>query len=129
MIARSVHHLSFSVRDLERSRRFYEGLLGLEPIPRPELGVPGAWYRAGAAEVHLIQAPEGVEIGTPPPRTTPLADHSAFAIDDYAGTLALLRERGVPVVATSPEAGQMWIADPDGHVIELIEPAAAGRGR
>ena len=46
------------------------------------------------------------------------------SIDDYEKTLAFLEERGLEVLSTSPENGQMWIADPDGHVIELIDPQA-----
>ena len=57
MLTRGVHHVSFAVSDLERSRRFYEGVLELEPIPRPDLGLPGMWYRAGTSEVHLIATP------------------------------------------------------------------------
>ena len=50
MIAAGVHHVSFAVSDLARSRRFYEDELELEPIPRPDLGLPGVWYRAGSSE-------------------------------------------------------------------------------
>ena len=49
MIANGVHHISFCVSDLDRSRRFYEEILGLAEIPRPDLGLPGVWYSAGNA--------------------------------------------------------------------------------
>ena len=63
----SAHHTSFPVKDLARSRAFYEGVLGLIEKPRPQCGFPGAWYQAGPCEVHLIQAPDGIEAGDPPP--------------------------------------------------------------
>src|SRR5438105_4496935 len=37
-------HSGVTVRDLERSRRFYGDLLGLKEVDRPDLGFPGAWY-------------------------------------------------------------------------------------
>jgi len=129
MLAKSVHHVSFAVSDLEKSRAFYEGLLGLEPVERPEIGLPGAWYAAGNSQVHLIATPEGATVGSPPDTLTPLANHSAFAIDDYASTLEALRERGVEIFETKPEIGQLWIRDPDGNVIELIDPRGRGAGR
>ena len=107
---------------LERSRAFYEGVLGLETIDRPDLGLAGAWYRAGEAEVHLIEKPEGVDAGSPPDRLSPIANHQAFAIDDYEAALEALRGHGLEVIETGPERGQMWVADPDGNVIELIAP-------
>jgi catechol 2,3-dioxygenase-like lactoylglutathione lyase family enzyme len=122
-IALKAHHMSFPVRDVERSRAFYEGVLGLEEKPRPatlRAMFPGAWYQAGACEVHLIQYPEGMDVGAPPPSLNPLARHAAFAVADYARTLAWLKERGVTVMETNAEVGQMWVRDPDGHIIELI---------
>jgi glyoxylase I family protein len=114
------HHTSFPVADLERSRAFYEGVLGLEPIARPDLGFAGVWYQAGACEVHLLQTPPGMELGSPPPTTNPMAQHVAFGVDDYAAALRELEAAGLEVFQTSPEQGQMWVRDPDGHVIELI---------
>ena len=123
MIALRVHHISFAVSDLAAARRFYEGVLELEPIPRPELGLAGIWYRAGTSEVHLIATPPGADVGAAPGRLTPLANHSAFAIADYASTLARLKARGIEVLETNAERGQLWVRDPDGNVLELIVPA------
>ena len=120
MILSAVHHNSFSVRDLERAQHFYEVVLGHEPIRRPDLGLAGAWYSAGNAEVHLIQQPDGADVGTPPPSLTPIANHQAFAVDDYEKTLQHFRKHGLEVMETNPENGQLWVRDPDGNILEFI---------
>jgi glyoxylase I family protein len=118
----SAHHISFPVSDLDRSREFYEGVFGLKSIPRPDLGaVRGIWYEAGDCEVHLIETPTGFDVGKPPPTLNPLARHAAFAIADYDDALSQLRDHDLEVVE-SRAAGQMWVCDPDGHIIELIVP-------
>ena len=129
MLAKQIHHVSFAVRDLAASRRFYESVLGLEPVDRPEIGLPGAWYAAGTGQIHLIAAPEGADVGSPPGALTPLANHSAFEIDSYEDALGFLKERGAEIFETKPEIGQLWIRDPDGNVIELIDPRGRGAGR
>ena len=122
MISTGVHHLSFSVRDLARSRQFYEEVLGLSQIERPDLGIGGVWYSAGNAEIHLIEAPEGADLGSPPPALSPLANHNAFAVEDYAATVAHFERHGVEVLAAGPQSGQLWVRDPDGNVLEFIAP-------
>ena len=120
MIPRRAHHVSFAVDDLERSKRFYEVVLELEPLPRPDFGIAGAWYRAGNVQLHLIARPEGGLPSPAAPAFSPIANHTAFGIDDYPETLSLLRERGVEVLETRPGVGpQMFIRDPDGNMIEL----------
>ncbi len=115
------HHTSFPVKDMEASKAFYGDFLGLEEIDRPaRFTFPGAWYKAGAGEVHLIEAPQGMDLGTPPPEINPFARHAAFEIADYDEALAYVRKAGLNVFESSAEIGQMWISDPDGHVIELI---------
>jgi glyoxylase I family protein len=120
MIARRVDHVSFAVRDLARSLAFYRDVLGLEPVPRPDLGIPGAWLGAGEAQVHLIEVPTDFDAGAPPPALNPMAGHAAFGIDDYDAALAALTAKGLDVLAFGRDAGQMWVKDPDGNIIELI---------
>ncbi len=118
----SAHHMSFPVSDLDRSREFYEGVLGLSSIPRPDMGaILGIWYGAGGCEVHLIETPSGLDVGQTPPKLNPLARHAAFSIERYDEALEQLQAQGLEVVE-SRAAGQMWVCDPDGHIIELIVP-------
>jgi catechol 2,3-dioxygenase-like lactoylglutathione lyase family enzyme len=117
----SAHHMSFPVQDLRRARSFYENVLGLQEIERPAFPFPGAWYRAGGCEVHLIEIPAGLDVGGAPPALNPMARHAAFAVANYDDTLRHLQEQGLEVLETSPAQGQLWVRDPDGHIIELIE--------
>jgi len=123
VIARGMSHVSFPVRDLAASLAFYRDVLGFSERSRPDLGIPGAWLRAGEAEVHLIAGVEGLPLGAPPPVLNPAAQHVAFRIDDYQAALDRLRAHGLVVLEAGPGAGQMWVQDPDGHIIELIAGA------
>ena len=117
----TAHHTSFPVSDIARSREFYANTLGLTEIERPDIfGIAGAWFDAGPCQVHLIEVPEDADVGSPPPVCDPRARHAAFAVDDYRSTVEFLKSRGLEVFETSEDFGQCWVADPDGHVIELI---------
>ena len=121
-IVARVHHSSFPVRDLDASIAFYEGVLGLERLPRPDMGVPGVWLGVGDAQIHLIHDPARVTVsleGEPDPR----GRHEAFAVADLDATREYLAERGIVPVGGRHGVRQMWIKDPDGHVLEFIQPA------
>jgi glyoxylase I family protein len=121
----ALNHVSFPVRDLEQSLHFYRDLLGLELISRPNLPFPGAWLGGNGIQVHLIVPPEGAPLGSPPPSLNPLAGHVAFAIDDYDAVVTALQDAGIETLEAGAEIGQLWVRDPDGHLIELIEPRTA----
>lgn len=115
------HHFSFSVANLDRSRAFYAGVLGLEEIERPDFGVPGVWYRAGETEVHLIERPANVDTGKPSPELTSIGNHSAFRIEDYSKAVTTLCAAGAEFIELGREVGQILVWDPDSNIIELIE--------
>ena len=55
MEIRGLDHAALLVKDVERSRRFYGEVLSMEEVPRPSnFTFPGAWFRKGRAEIHLI---------------------------------------------------------------------------
>ena len=121
MIGHALDHVSFCVTDLDAALGFYQGVLGCEEVERPDLGIDGAWLQAGNVQIHLIVPPEGFTgLGTNPERTVPLANHTAFAIDDYDKVLDHLKSHDLHVVETNAERGQMWVSDPAGNIIELI---------
>ena len=115
-----MNHISFPVRDLGRAVHFYREVLGLEPIPRPDLPFPGAWLGGRGIQVHLIVPPEGAPLGSPPPSLNPLGGHVAFSIDDYGAVVAALHTAGIETLEAGTEVGQLWVRDPDGHLVELI---------
>ncbi len=122
MLVKAAHHFSIDVKDIEVSRDLYSGLLGLPEIERPDFGLPGIWYQAGPVQLHLIQVPDGVEVGTPPPALTPLAAHIAFEVADYDHVCERLEEAGLEMFARGAEVGQIFVRDPDGNTVEFIQP-------
>jgi catechol 2,3-dioxygenase-like lactoylglutathione lyase family enzyme len=106
-------HASLRIADLTRSRQFYEGLLGLGPAPRPDLGVPGVWYDVGGTQLHLIEQRKVID------GIDPTDPHVAFEVRSLTEVKQTLDARGIPYLALGGD--QLWIHDPDGNVVELRE--------
>ena len=125
---RTIDHVTLVVKDLEASRTFYAGLLGMEEKPRPDFGFPGAWFQAGETQIHLNV--ESDDAGTAGLKydagKITRALHVAFLVDDATASAEVLRERGVEIIAgprNRPDgAVQLYILDPDGHQIEITSP-------
>ena len=115
-----VHHVSLNVSDAEASGRFYVDALGLEPLERPDFGVPGHWLALpDGRQVHLIEVDGWVG---------PDGQHVAFRVDDIDRAREELVSRGVDVSDPFevPGAGrQAFLKDPDGNLIELNQPHGA----
>jgi len=126
MNIRQLNHVAIHVSDLERSRRFYGEVLGLEPMERPAFDFPGAWFRVGPdQEVHLIGRPPAT--GLPPHER-----HFAFRVDSIRAAKARLVELGVDHRGPKDRpdgALQIFLRDPDGHEVELFEGPAAAPAR
>jgi glyoxylase I family protein len=114
----SLHHASIRIADLERSARFYEGLLGLTRVERPDLGFPGAWYGIGEGQLHLIERqPLGMKID-------PTGPHFAVEVTDLDEARRQLAAAGVEVL--DPGGNQLWVLDPDGYTVEITTGSRSG---
>lgn len=110
-----LHHASIRVADLERSRAFYENLVGLAEIERPDLGFPGKWYGVGAGQLHLIQR-EPMQMAI-----DPTGPHFAIEVADLDEARRQLTAAGMDTL--DPGGDQLWVRDPDGYTVELTQRA------
>ena len=61
MAETAFHHFQVTVTDLEKSRAFYGGFLGLPELKRPAFPFPGAWFQlSGGQELHIVCVPDPV---------------------------------------------------------------------
>jgi glyoxylase I family protein len=112
------HHAGFLVTDVERAAAFYENVLGLKPLPRPDLGFAGMWYDLlNGHQLHLMSV-TGMPGHADPPRHD---RHIALSVPDVNATETQLQELGIHIAYGSGRAGnkQLFIRDPDGNTIEL----------
>ncbi len=121
IVVETLHHVSISVLDLDRAKRFYHEILGLPEVERPPFDFPGAWYGVGDRQLHLIVHP-----GTRTLRGTTKVDsrdgHFALRAQSYRQTLRHLQQHGVPCRERPHNLTawpQLYVTDPDGNVIEL----------
>jgi len=119
---KALQHVALDVDDLDAALRFY-ALLGFDAIPRPDFGFPGAWLRAGEAQIHLLQ------VDDPAPHRS---NHVALWVEDVDAAVEHLRSHGLKVSSPSPvgDGRQSFLKDPSGNLIELNQPGseAAGHG-
>ena len=131
----NVSHIGLRVRDLERSKRFYEalgfeevnrltvpdtmaaGLLGLET----PIGFEAAYLLNNGFVLQLITfsghpAPEEPERGMVGAGLT----HLSLAVDDMAAAQAAVQAGGGTIVADPGGGYACMVRDPDGQLLELI---------
>jgi catechol 2,3-dioxygenase-like lactoylglutathione lyase family enzyme len=111
-----IHHVSINVSDLPAAERFYCDVLGLEKLPRPDLGFAGAWLQTGEQQVHLL----GKSSGDPLPE-----QHYAFLIEDADALLARLSAYNIEPRNVREIPGicrQVFVHDPSGNLVEFNQP-------
>jgi catechol 2,3-dioxygenase-like lactoylglutathione lyase family enzyme len=125
-----LNHYLLVARDLERTRSFYQKVLGLELAERPDFGFPGYWLKTGEDIcVHLAsQEPNETRdlfLLKKHPRGTAgsgSVDHIAFLARDPREVRERIQQHGVEMHFRSfPDAKlfQIFLKDPDEVTIEL----------
>jgi glyoxylase I family protein len=136
-------HIGVCVTDLERSTRFYRDLLGF--AYRSELRVQGepsdtllrlrgvdlqaVYLERDGTRLELLHyaSPGAVGDGAPRPMNGRGLTHLSLRVDSVAETVAALRAAGAQILADTridiPDFGAaaIFVADPDGTLIELVQ--------
>ena len=101
----------------DAARGFYWGVLGIPEVAKPpNLAIRGGvWFESPQVKVHL-----GIDPNFRPARKA----HPALLVHDLDSLVRKLHEMGIEVVEAEPLAGydHIYVADPFGNRIELIEP-------
>ena len=117
-------HVSIIVADAERARQFYQNVLGLSLMPRPDLGFPGYWLDLGGGRsVHLMEIPDPCEAVTERPAHGGRDYHFALQVDDVEAFARHLDALGIPFTRSRSGRPALFLRDPDGNALELVEAA------
>jgi len=119
------HHIVFDVSDLERSKRFYEGAIGLDPVPEgafpPEPGAPSAAFKTGDGQYVVLVQSDTVQPDGP-------AGHTNFMLDpdDYPAVFERLKREECLVHDHLADQGRRSVGvlstyfdDPDGRRLQI----------
>jgi len=126
------HHVTMEVGNVEQTKEFYKALLGLEEVRRPNLNCNGSWLEGLGVHVHLIETQKTEEYEISKRRRferfqneVPFVEHFAFIAHDINQVEQVLKAHRLVYVRrkTNFGANQIFLLDPDGHVIEFVDCA------
>jgi catechol 2,3-dioxygenase-like lactoylglutathione lyase family enzyme len=126
-----IHHVNVAISDRQRTREWYEKVLGAQFLDRgPTRNERQLQLRIGSGEMHFTETPESMRVP---------AVHFAVEVDNWEATLANLDALSVPYsrggarrLETTSDADPRYglrddteqyytyIHDPDGNMIELV---------
>ena len=125
-----MNHFNVLTDDVDATRKFYCGILGLVEGDRPAFSFDGLWLYAGGRPILHVTATKL------PRERAGVIDHIAFTSTDLLGTLTRLEEHGITYSLTKQVTTELWqvfFHDPMGAKVELdfagSEPAPAGKAR
>jgi len=118
-----INHIALSVAQLERSRIFYQDIMGLDSIPEPFKDGRHVWLSISEhAHLHLIQNPPPIEV---PSKNT----HICFSVPGINVFIATLQKHKISfedwpgkasaITTRADGIHQIYLQDPDGYWIEI----------
>ena len=119
-----IEHIGIAVKDLQKSIKFYEEVLGLECYAVEEVKdqkVKTAFFMLGGTKIELLEStdPEG-PIGKFIEKKGEGVHHLAFAVEGIENALATLKDKGIQLVDQQPRKGA------EGLDIAFLHPKSTG---
>jgi catechol 2,3-dioxygenase-like lactoylglutathione lyase family enzyme len=99
----------------------------MHEVSRPAFRFPGLWFQVGNIQIHATQ--ESTEAGKggwgdQGGKLVSRGHHIAFAVDDVSTALKSVEAHGVRIASPLQQRPdglkQLYLYDPDGHVVELV---------
>ncbi|MEA2713900.1 MAG: hypothetical protein QOK27_1861 [Gemmatimonadales bacterium] len=122
MLASTDAIATIAVKKIEPARKFYEGTLGLKPMPTEEPGVQG--YKSGNSSVLVYESQYA---------GTNKATAATWAVENLEGVVRDLKAKGVRFehydfpgatrqgdVHGTGKTKAAWFKDPDGNILALV---------
>jgi catechol 2,3-dioxygenase-like lactoylglutathione lyase family enzyme len=115
-----INHVSVNALDLRESVDFYVDLLGAEPLPTPNFGLPVQWLALGRTQLHLFER-----------ELTPTSHHHfGITVDDLEPVYRAADARGAfddiafknRLVELPGDVVQLYVRDPAGNLVEVDCP-------
>ncbi|MGM0541691.1 MAG: VOC family protein [Pseudomonadota bacterium] len=114
-------HVTIIVRDARASLEFYQQLLGVSLLDRPDLGFPGYWVDLHAGQsLHIMQL-DNPNRGTVRPVHGGRDYHFALRVDSITGYAEKLEALQVTYTASKSGRKALFIKDLDNNAFELFE--------
>jgi catechol 2,3-dioxygenase-like lactoylglutathione lyase family enzyme len=125
-----MRHIALMVRDIKRSKAFYQEMFGMDVVWEPD-----------PANVYLSSGPDNVALhelasGTEPKPDSQFLDHLGFIVESVERVRELeadFRSKGVKIVkafkAHRDGSSSFYCTDPDGIVIQMLYEPALSRQR
>jgi catechol 2,3-dioxygenase-like lactoylglutathione lyase family enzyme len=116
-VSSRINHVSVNARDLRESVDFYVELVGAEPIPSPNFGVPVRWLALGRTQLHLFERD-----------VQPTSyHHFGITVDDIEPVYRAAERRGAfdrlafgnHLVELPGDVVQLYLRDPAGNLVEI----------
>ena len=128
---KTLDHVTIVVKDLAATRRFYVETLGMQEARRPGFAFEGQWFQAGTTMIHTILEFEGSGRAGAAACANSRGHHFAFLVDDCYTAAQRIAELGISFVSAPKKrpdgAVQLFINDPDGHLVELCSIPVPGK--
>ncbi|SRR5258706_1496964 len=116
-----MNHFNVLTDDVDATRKFYCGILGLVEGERPPFKFDGLWLYAGGRPILHVSAAKL------PKERAGVIDHIAFSTTDLKGTASRLKEHGIEFSLNRQIGSGIWqifCHDPMGAKVELdFDPA------
>jgi catechol 2,3-dioxygenase-like lactoylglutathione lyase family enzyme len=113
---------TIAVKKIEPARKFYEGILGLKPVPTEETGVQT--YKSGNSDVLVYESRYA---------GTNKATAATWGVEDLEGVVRDLKAKGIrfehydmPGTARKGDihgtgkTKAAWFKDPDGNILAVV---------